>query len=348
MVVLATILVTNTILPAFAIQLDTLLLTRKDQAEALTKAINLYYIEYPNGGKLQSMLQNVNDEIAFTADRNTPSVQELMNKINDNLVREKNSPVTVEDIKIDFKAILKGDERRAVLEHNLKMDMMITRFVLGPSGDEGGTLIDLNWRGMHVDDPVVIKTEKYGDVEINIPTGYFQLRHPEVLKLLENTDAVKVLTTPTIDFRELTDLKIDKWDWLFDPTGSIKEAEEFEFEEVEGAKLITFFAYGASSVETGAGVIREKVSKANVQVDGTEYIVRSTSPPSSASIQITGYAEERLHGADESAIVFETVPESASKSYTGGFPIVVLAVLGGMMGAVAGFVLWRTSRKEKD
>lgn len=346
MVALASILITSAIIPAFAVQLDTLLIPKRDRAEALYKMLSVVYIEYPNGGKLKSILENANDTVAFTADKNTPGVPELIGKMNTSLLKNKNSPVSVEDIKIDYKATLKGDDKRAVLEHNVKFDATITHFVLSTGSTSEGYLIDLNWRGVYVDQPVVLKTEKYGDVEINFPSGYFYAKNPEVMKSLENTEAVKILNTPSIDYRELTDLPIDEWEWLFDPTGSIREAERFGFKEVEGANLVTFFAYGASSVKTGAEVGREKLSKIDVMVDGTPYTIRETSPPSSASIQVTGYAEDQIHGTDEGAIVFDFVPENATKSYTGGFPIVVLAVLGGMMGAVAGFVLWRASKKD--
>jgi hypothetical protein len=344
MVVFASLLITSAIIPAFAVQLDTLLIPKRDKAEALYKSIRVVYVEYPNGGKLQSTLQNAGDKIVFTANKDTPGVQGLIEKINTNLLKEKSSPVTVEDVKIDYKAELKADEKRAVLEHNLKLDLIVTRFVLHAGSTSEGTFIDLNWRGLHVDEPVVLTTEEYGDVEINFPSGYFYNKHPEVMKELENTEAMQVLTRSTIDFRELTELSIDKWDWLFDPSGSIKESERFGFKEVEGANLVTFFAYGASSVETGTAVGREKVMKIDVTLDAP-YTVRSTEPPSSATIQVTGYATESIQGTDEGALVFDFVPEGAGKSYTGGFPIVVLAVLGGVMGAVAGFVLWRANKK---
>ncbi|MEM2759552.1 MAG: hypothetical protein QXU32_05060 [Nitrososphaerales archaeon] len=343
-VALTSILLTSAIIPAFAIQLDTLLIPKRDKAEALYKSISVVYIEYPNGGKLKSLLQDVNDQIAFKADKNTPGVQDLINKVNTHLVKERNSPVVVEDIKVDYKATLKGDERRVALEHNVKLDVIITRFVLYVGSTSEGTLLDLNWRGLHISDPVVLTPKDVGPIEINFPSGYFYAKHPEVMKELENTEAMAILNSPTIDFRELTDIPLDRWHWLFDPTGSIKEAEQFGFKEVEGANLITFFALGEGSIREG--IHREKVSRVDVTLD-TQYTIRSTSPPSSASIQIAGYAEDRMIGNDENVIVFDFVPESAGRSYTGGFPIVVLAVLGGMMGAVAGFVLWRANRKEK-
>ena len=342
---LTLILITGTTIPAFAVQLDVLLVPKKDNAKAFYKSMSVIYIEYPNGGKLQTLLQNSDDKIVFTADKDTPGVQELISKMNNNLVREKISPVIVEDIKIDYKAALKTNDKRATLEHNLKLGITITGFALSSGSDSEGALIDLNWRGLFLDQPVVLTTEQYGDVEINFPSGYYYSKNPEVMRTLENTEGVKLINTPSIDFRELTNAPIDKWEWLFDPTGSITESEQFGFTEVEGADLITFFAYGASSVESGSDVSREKISRTDVTIDNVQYTIRKTSPPSSASIQITGYATESIQGSDEGALVFDFVPEGAGKSYAGGFPIVVVGALGGMMAVVAIFVLWRANKK---
>jgi len=342
-VALTSILLTSMIIPAFAIQLDTLLVPKRDRAEAVYKSLSVVYIEYPNGGKLKSMLENANDGIAFVADKNTSGVKDLIDKMNQNLLREKNSPVLVEDVKIDYKASLKGDSARAVLEHNIRLDVLITNFVLHAGSAAEGTLIDLNWRGIHIDDPVVVKTEQYGDFEINFPSGYFYARQPEVTNFLENTEANGLLNQASIDYRELTDLSLDNWHWGYDPAGSIKESERFGFVETEGAKVVTFFALGESSVREGRTV--ELTKEIDVNVDGQQYTIRSTQPPRVASIQILGYATANIQGTDEGALVFETVPEGAGQSYTGGFPITVLAILGGMLGAIAGFVLWRAGKK---
>jgi hypothetical protein len=330
-------------IPAFAVQLDTILIPKRDRAEAVYRSVTIVYIEYPDGGKIKSELENVTDQLAFTADKNTPGVQVLIDKISENLVKERKSPVRVEDVKIDYRTTLKGVSDRATLEHVLKLDVLVTNFVLNPGAGSEGSLIDLNWRGFNIDDPITVTTEQYGDVEINFPSGYLYARQPEVIKMLENSEATKILDQPTIDFREFVDLTLDKWHWSFDPTGSIQESERWGFTEVEGANVITFFALGEGSIREG--IYREKFSEVDVAIDGDQYVVRNTAPPSSASIQILGYADPSIQGTDEGAIVYENVPEGAGKSYAGGFPITVLVVLGGMLGAVAGFVLWRANKK---
>lgn len=344
MLSLTSVLFSGFLTPALAVQLDTLLAPAKNTAEAFYKIVDIVYIEYPNGGKVKSELENVNDQMSFTANKNTPGVQELIDKINQKLVKERKSPAIIEDLKIDYRATLEGEGDRAVLERLLKLNAIVTNFVINVGSAEEGTLIDLNWRGFKLDEPAVIKTQEFGDVDINFASGYFYARQPETMKILENSDAVKVLNKPSIDFTEFTDLTLDKWHWSFDPTGSIKESENFGFTETGGAKVITFFALGEGSIREG--IKRETITEADATVDGDKYKVRNTTPPSAASIQILGYATQSIQGSDEGAVVFESTPEGGTgKSYAGGFPITVLMVMGGMLGAIAGFVLWRANKK---
>ena len=344
MLSLSSVLFSGFLTPAFAVQLDTLLMPAKNTGEAFYKNVDIVYIEYPNGGKVKSELENVNDQISFTADKSTPGVQELIDKINQKLVKERKSPAIIEDLKIDYRATLEGEGDRAVLERLLKLNAKVTNFVINVGSTEEGTLIDLNWRGFKLDEPAVIKTEEYGDVDINFASGYFYARQPETMKILENSDAVKILNKSSIDFTEFTDLTLDKWHWSFDPTGSIKESESFGFTETGGAKVVTFFALGEGSIREG--IHRETITEVDVAVDGEQYKVRNTTPPSAASIQILGYATQSIQGSDEGAVVYESAPEGGTgKSYAGGFPITVLMVMGGMLGAIAGFVLWRANKK---
>jgi hypothetical protein len=339
---LASIILSTFLVPAFGIQLNALVVPKENKAEADYRSIIITYIEYPNGGKLKSMLEGVNHQIAFTADKNTPGVQEFIDRINQALVRERQSPASVDDIRIEYRSTLKGDSSSATLEHSVKMDITLTHLVIRPGDEYEDAIIDLNWRGFGIKDPVIMKTEQYGDVEINFPSGHIYNSHADVMKALENTEAAGILNQPSFDYNDFATLTLDKWHWSFDTTGIIKEAEQWGFKELGGAKVVTFFALGESSIREG--IHKETSMKAAITVDGVPYTVRSTTPPSSASIQILGYATESIQGSDEGAIVAENAPEGG-RSYTGGFPITVLMVMGGMLGAVAGFVLWRANKK---
>lgn len=342
MFILGSVLITSTAISAYAIQLDTTLITQRDRAESVFRAVNVLYIEYPNGGNIKTLLQGNNDQIEFTADRNTPGMPALIQRINNNLVNQKQSPVVVEDAKLTYRAVLSTDDRRAVLENTVRLELVVTRFVLHTGSPAEGTLIDLNWRGWFIDEPIVVRTEEYGDINISQLGGYFYSKMPEVIQAFEGTRAMEMFNRPVLDFRELTDLSIDKWHWLFDPSGSIAEAERYGFREQEGAALVTFFSAGEGGLREG--IHREKTMRYDVTADGTNYTVSSTTPPSSATIQVLGYAVQRVQGGNEGAIVWDFVPEGVQQTYNPD-TILVLGGLGVLMGAIAGFVLWRANKK---
>lgn len=337
------LLLSGALIPAFAAQLDSLLIPNTDKASGTYRSVDVFYIEYPDGGKLKSMLEGVRDDVRFTVDKNDPGVKSLTGMINKNLLRERNSPVSIEIEEVEFRATLKGESDRAVLEHVINMDFVLTGFVLRPGTPTEGALIDMNWRGFMINEPATISTQEFGEIDINLPSGYFYARQPEVMSLLENSEASSILNQPTLDYTEFVSLTLDRWHRTFDPTGSIVESEAFGFQEVGGARAVTFYAAGESSIREGIQI--EKTTKIEVAIDGDNYIVRSTKPPTAASIQVLGFANTEIQGTDEAALVFENPPEGAGQAYSGGFPIVVLAVLGGMLAAVAGFVLWRVNKK---
>jgi hypothetical protein len=71
--------------------------------------------------------------------------------------------------------------------------------------------------------------------------------------------------------------------------------------------------------------------------------LRATTPPPSGQIQIAGYSSHQESGGAWHAVVTAEAPEGVQTS-TGGFPIQVLLVLGGMMGAIAIFILFKARK----
>ncbi len=342
---LSSLILLATMPAAFAFQLNAVISPTRDSAEAIYRSVQVVYIEYPNGGQIKSMLQNVNDELKFSADKNTPGMSELIGKINNALVKERKSPALVEDLKIDYKMVLKGENDKAVLEQSIKVDALITGFVIQPAAYDDPALIDLNWRGFRVMDPIMIQTQEYGLVDINLPSGYLYARQPQLMSMLEKTDATTILNQPLLDYTEFVDLTLDKWHSLFNPISGQQQGAEFGFEEEEGAKAVTIYSAGEGSLREG--IYREKTLKVDITIDGVAYTVRSTSPQSSGTMDILGWAKTNIEeGGEEGAYVFSEPPAGGGgQAATGGFPFMVLVVLGGLMAAVAGFVLWRVNKK---
>lgn len=337
-------LIVTMIPTAFAFQLTATVIANQDLAEAEYISSQLIVIEYPNGGELKSLLAGVKDEVKFTADKNTPGVNEFIKKINDVLVKERQSPAQVEDLKLEYKAALKDEGNQASLQHFLKFDAVLKKIVIQAGTYNEPDVIDLNWRGFSIDEPIVIETQEFGKIDVNLPSGYLYAKQPKVMSLLEGTEASKILSLPLLDYLGISELPMENWHRLFNPIAGQTTGQEFGFQERGGYKSVTVYAAGESSLREGIHEIKQE--KVDVTINGVDYVVRSTGPASSATMDILGWSKTSMTGEYEIARVFLEPPtEEGGESPTGSFPIMVLAILGGMLGAVAGFVLWRANKK---
>ena len=98
---------------------------------------------------------------------------------------------------------------------------------------------------------------------------------------------------------------------------------------------------GKVVLEKGTHTAEE--SDASGTIDGTNVRVHASTPPPSGQIQIPGFARIQSSGGSEFAIVSEKGPEGVATS-TGGFPLQVLLILGGMMAGVAVLVLFKARK----
>ena len=113
---------------------------------------------------------------------------------------------------------------------------------------------------------------------------------------------------------------MERWHFLFDPTGSQASSAGSGFEELGGARVVSIFSLGESSFREG--VMEAKESDATALVDGANLRIHSRTPPPSGQIQIAGFATVTKNGNSEIAFVSENAPEGTSTA-TGGFPLQV-------------------------
>ena len=196
--------------------------------------------------------------------------------------------------------------------------------------------IDLDWRSVVVQGPLTVTVPKYGEFDINYPIGPVKALYPEVAQKLESVEQSKnIFDTPLLDYEEIG-FPMDRWHFLFDPTGSQASAAGSGYAEEGESKVVSVFSLGESSFREGTHAAKE--SSISTTIDGSKVNIKSSDPPPSAQIQIGGFAQIKKINTAEIAFVSPTGP-SGTATATGGFPIQVLLILGGMMGAVAILVL---------
>ena len=329
------ILIPTAISQSFASQMEVFLLPERDAADPVFTSVRFITLLYEPGSELAKVFNGTNERITFTLNSTTQGMKELQNIVNEAILREKHSLIQLNNSKLEYTAQIRGDEDRAQISYKIKFAPHITNYVL-PSNSTSNKALDLDWRSVVVQGPLTVTVPKYGEFDINYPIGPVKALYPEVAQKLESVEqSKKIFDTPLLDYEEIG-FPMDRWHFLFDPTGSQASAAGAGYAEEGESKVVSVFSLGESSFREGTHAAKE--SSISTTIDGSKVNIKSSNPPPSAQIQISGFAQIKKISNAEIAFVSPTGP-SGTTTATGGFPIQVLLILGGMMGAVAILVL---------
>jgi hypothetical protein len=337
--ILATILISSIVYPAYANQMTVFLVTESDKADVIFTAIRFITIDYPAGSQLSQQFDGKNERVNFTMNSTEDGMSQLISTINQVLRTEKQSPVQIENATLDYTASLRGEADRVALAYKLVLNSNISRFVL-EANTEQGTIVDLDWRGLVLNQSIILDSKEYGMIDVNYPIGLLQVTYPEFAQKILNSPVAEIMNDPLFNFEEIG-TPMDRWHFLFDPTGSQAGAAGAGYIEEGQSKVVSIYSLGESSFREGTHSAVEKEGVATI--DGTQVSVHASTPPPSGQIQLTGFARTAQAGGGELAFVTSQAPAGTTTA-TGGFPIQVLLILGGMMGAVAVFVLLKARK----
>ncbi|HEV2192523.1 MAG TPA: hypothetical protein VGR54_02760 [Nitrosopumilaceae archaeon] len=311
-------------------------------APATFKFLESAFIEYPNGGKLKDLLAGKNYAISFTENSNNTSVQDLIHQLNTALTRDQKSPVIITDLTVQYSAAIVGDAKSASIDYNLQLIPTLTSYVIKKgASDTDPTIIDAVWMGITIKDPVIIKTAKYGDVEINTPISFMKKVVPDVYSNIQGTKAEDALKNNLIDASSILQVPIDQWNHLFDPAFIISETSSYGY---KGQKVaITTYAMGQSGLDTGS----QKPTQNTIDFStDTNYKLTTIQHASSATVNIEGHAVTTSVGGTPA---FGTTPRSTGgDTSSGGFPVGIIygmAIFGAVV--AAGVLVW-SNKKLKD
>lgn len=336
------LLVIGTVSPIWAVQLEAKIGTKAQTTEPAFKFFRTVFIEYPDGGQVSDLLMNKDVVLSFDADSNTPGVSDLIAQLNSNLAHDLQSTVQITDMKINYRAHLHGRGDIASIDFRVIVIPTMTNYVLRPATDTSAAIVDSHWRGIFVKGPVILKTQEYGDIDINEPVGYFKTQLPEIYSKMAGSKAETVLSRDLIDAGPILAQPLSTWHHLFDPSGTISESTKFGY---SGEKVvITSFTMGESSLREG--IQKETEETADFTVD-KKYVVRTVESSNSGNIQMDGFVTETSIDKIEYFGSSPKVPEGAGTTSTGGFPVGVIYGMAGAGAAVAVVVLFISDRKLK-
>lgn len=322
---------------SFGIQLEAGISPSQNVADASFNGDRIITLKYPINSTMAQILDGNKNSISFSLNSSDSEngVQEILEQINSILLSQKQSLVEFENATIDYRASVNGGPTTATISYSVNLHPTITNLVTESNGTSTAVL-DIDWRGIIIEEPLVVNTSDYGQIDINHPLGGLEKLAPEVAAKIENTTLAPSFETPILDFEEFG-VSMNNWHFLFDATGAQAGAAGYGFSVAEGgSEIVSIYSLGESSFREGTHTVKE--TSASATIDGVNVDVNGLTAPPSGQMQIGGFSQIQQIGNTEHLFVSSEAPQGVATS-TGGFPIQVLLVFGAMMAGVAVLVL---------
>jgi hypothetical protein len=338
MTVLLTLVIFGSIFnQAIAIQMEASISPSLNLADAKFGGDKIISLTYPEGSSISKFFNGKKDTISFTLNTSDPNngLRQVLSSVNDILLREKQSQVHLENATLMYKASVNGGPTLTTISYQVQLIPVIKGLVTSANGTDS-TIVDLDWRSFVVDTPLYVNTSQYGRMDVNHPIDGFQKLVPEFAPKIVNTPLAETFNQPLLDFEEFG-APLGNWHFLFDATGAQAGASGFGFSVgTGGSKIVSIYSLGESSFREGTHSAKE--SSASSTIDNVNVGLHSFTAPPSGQLQIGGFSKIQKIGNTEFAFTSTVAPQGLETS-SGGFPIFVLLVFGGMMAGVAILVL---------
>ena len=299
-------------------------------------------IDYSDGGKLADTMNGKSGVISFTADKSTPGMQSLIIKLN-SYITGKGSQAQITDLKLDYLATMTGRSDNLSLDYKIVLRPLVENFVIKAGSASSPTLIDIDWRGFGAVGPVVIYTQQYGDIEINLPISAFdKLLPPSLVLSLKASEAGELLSTRMLDADGIKNQPVGNWHFLFDPTGISVDASQHGLDSEISGNVVSRFTMGESSLREG--LIRELVNESMFTSDKV-YTIKTIESSANASVDVIGFANRDVLGSSEIFGVTAQAPEGYASTSSGEFPAFILYGMAGMA-AIGGVAIMLISQRK--
>jgi hypothetical protein len=266
---------------AFAAQMTAVLIPSTDISQPDFTGVRFITLKYSPGSPLSNLFNGKNEHVTFTLKGTADGMSEVISAFNRAIATEKQSPVRIDNASLSYSADILGQPDNALLSYKVDFKPTISKFVLQKNGSQGA-IVDLDWRSIIVNDPLVVDTPKYGKINVNYPIGLIQALHPDLAQAFLNSQASTVMKDPLLNFQDIG-IPMDRWHFLFDPTGSVAGSAGSGYIEQGGARAVSVYSIGESSFREGT--FTEKTSDATATIDNSQVQVHSSTPPPSAQLE---------------------------------------------------------------
>ena len=330
-ILLSVLIIFATSSPVWAAQMDARINPDSPDFNFQVKYQRTIFIEYNEGGQLADQLRGTMESNRLTTDSTNPAIVDLINRINQKL-NSDGSGAIVSDLNVEYSAQLVGRGINTSIDYKIILSGTITDHIIRERQGQAPAIIDVGWRGITVEGPVVID-----GTEINLPISFIKDKVPSVFLSIKGTEAEVLLSENLINAEGIKNQPLPKWHFLFDPTGINVDAATFGLAEEITGFVVSGFTMGESSLREGRQV--EKIVEAQFTLDKS-YIVRSVESADSANIAVIGFGvRDSLEGLEIFGVT-PTAPEGFATTSTGEFPVSVIYGMAAMaaIGGVGIFI----------
>lgn len=339
------LIVAGGVAPALGAQLEARLNPDMNSSPFKVTYQRTAFIEYPVGGSLSEALHGNEWVLTGEAGPDDPAVQGLMQSLN-NKIRSDGSTVSVTDLTVEYSIHLTGRNINTSLDFRVVLIGSITDYVI--TQDQLRTLVDLGWRGLSSDIPVVID-----GIDVNIPINMLQTQEPVIYDLVRDTEAGEILSMPLINADFILEQPMTNWHFLFDPTGINVDASQFGMSDELAGHVLSSWTMGESSIREGIQVEREWhatiTGDAHPTIPGdVSYDLRAVQSADQANLHIIGFgALDTLEGV-EIAGVTDRAPDDFATTSTGDFPVIIIYGMAGLAAVGGGLFFVFSNRALKN
>ena len=306
-----------------------------------------FYINYPPGSKLQSLLQNKNMTISFSDNANNTDIKAFMQQINTDIATNEHSATVLTNLVVNYKADINGYPDHASFDYKIVLIPTVTNYVLNTASGDIPETIDASWIAFSVNNPVKITTSQYGPIEINSPIGAIQSQLPDVYNEIKGTDAAQVFQSPyLVDATGLyTQQPLNKWDSLFDPAYTLAETAGYGY---QGQKVaVTTYSSGLSGLVTGSTTVNN-IDKDFTGSDGTKYHISTKEQANAGTINVEGHANPNQVQGGWTFVTTAQAAAGISNTTAGGTSTTMVYAMAGFAAVIAAGIFWWSNKKMKQ
>ena len=197
---------------ANAAQLDSFIELQESKSQFTAKYHAIVLIEHNEESQINEILKDRDWTISKTVNANDSDSIALATKLNQK-ISDDGSNVKISDLSVEYQTTLQSENNQTTINYSITLFGTLSNYVLDSDDLLDLIFVDVNWRGLSVDEPVFIE-----DYDINSPLSAIIEKEPEVYYLIESHQKViDMLSENIIDAENILQTPFSKWYFGYGP-----------------------------------------------------------------------------------------------------------------------------------